>query len=107
MVELIEMVEKYNTLITINYGAYFLCFGIFHSKSVIMLVLCLYLAKKHFHPFLLSVFKINDTVSFEDNIFVQFYRLSNQSFPFKVCNTDCIMPGYDKQFIFINFYLVV
>ena len=28
--------------------------------------------KKKFHQFSLSVFKINDTVSFEDKVFVQF-----------------------------------
>ena len=28
-------------------------------------------------------------------------------FPLKVCNTDSIMPGFDKQFIFNNFYFVV
>ena len=26
---------------------------------------------------------------------------------FKFCNNACIMPGYDKQFIFNNFYSVV
>ena len=28
--------------------------------------------KNHVHPFLLSVFKINDTVDFEDNVLVHF-----------------------------------
>ena len=27
-------------------------------------------------------------------------------FAFKVYNTDCIMPGFDKQFIFDNFFNV-
>ena len=47
-------------------------FEIFHLKSVVILVLCLVLEKKHFCTFLLCVFKINDTVNFEDNVFVQF-----------------------------------
>ena len=63
MIELIKMVGKYNTLITLNYGT-FLCFGIFHSKSVIMLLLCLDLEKNLFYPFLLNVFKMNGTVNF-------------------------------------------
>ena len=37
-----------------------------------MLVFCLYLEKTDFHQFLLSVFKINDTVNFEYNFFVHF-----------------------------------
>ena len=45
--------------------ALFLYFGLFNSKSVIMLVLCLDLARNHFHQILLNVFKINDTVDFE------------------------------------------
>ena len=43
-------------------------FGIFHSKSLIMLVLCLVLEKHYFQQSLISVFKMNDTVDFEDNI---------------------------------------
>ena len=58
--------------------------------------------KNHIHPFLLSVFKMNDTINFEDTFFVHFEWLSNQNFPFKVCNTDCIMPGFYKQFIFLK-----
>ena len=55
-----------------------------------------------------SVFKkINDTFNFEDNVFVHFKWLSNQNFPFNVCNTDNIMPGFDKHFIFNNSYSVV
>ena len=85
----------------------FLYLVIFHSKSVTMLVLCLVLAKIYFRQFLLSVFKLNDAVNFEDNFFVQFKWLSNQNFPFKVCNTYCIIPGFDKQFIFKNIYSVI
>ena len=59
------------------------------------------------HQFLPSGFKMNDTVNFDDKYFLQFQLLSNQNFPFKVCNTDCIMPGFGKQFILNNFYLVV
>ena len=55
------------------------------------------------HQFLPSVFKMNDTVNFEDKCFVKFYWLSDQNFPLKVCNTDCIMPGFDKTFILNNF----
>ena len=43
-------------------------FGIFHSNSVIMLVLCPVLIKNNVHQFLLSVSKMNDTVDFEDNL---------------------------------------
>ena len=60
-----------------------------------MLVLCLVLGKNIFHPFLLSVFKMNDTVNFED------------IFLYNLCNTDFIMPGFDKYFIADNFYSVV
>ena len=41
------------------------------------------------------------------NYTVNFEWLSNKNFPFKVCNTDCIMPGFDKHFIFKLFYLLV
>ena len=74
----------------------FLYFGIFHSKSVSILVFCLGLGKTHFHQFLLSVFKMNDTVNFEDFFLYTFSALSNQNYPFKVCSTDCIMHGFDK-----------
>ena len=47
-------------------------FGKFHSKSVIMLVLYLDLVKDCFHQLLLSVFKMNDTVNFEDKFFANF-----------------------------------
>ena len=72
MIEPIEMVEntQHFNYYTLWYLSLF--FGVFHSKSVIMLVLYLYLAKNCFHQFLLSVFKINDTVNFEDNVFVHF-----------------------------------
>ena len=46
-------------------------FRIFSSKSVIMFVLCLDL-EICFHQFLLGVFKMNDTVNFEGNFFVNF-----------------------------------
>ena len=63
--------------------------------------------KKHFHPFLISVYKMSDTVNFEDNLFVRFQWLSNNNFKFKVCDTDCLVPGFDKQLILSNFYLMV
>ena len=50
---------------------------------------------------------MNDTVSFEDKYLHNFLWLSNQIYPFKVCNTDCVMTGFDKHFIIINFYLMV
>ena len=40
------------------------------------------------------------------NLFVRFWWLSNQKYPFKVFNTDCIILGFDKQFIFKNSYSV-
>ena len=80
-----------------------LYFGIFHSKSIIILVLCLYLAK-NIYQVLLSVFKMNDTVNFADNFYVNIQYLSNHNFPFKVSNTDFTMPGlkiaYFQQFLF-------
>ena len=67
------MVEKHNSvIITINLKYLFLYFGIFPSKYVIMLVLYLGLAKKHFHQSLLSSFKMNDTDNFEDKCFAHF-----------------------------------
>ena len=65
------MVEKHNTLITINYGFYF-CILEFLFKPVIMLALCLVLEKYICHQFLLIILKMNDAVNFEDNVFVQF-----------------------------------
>ena len=61
--------------------------------------------KKTFSSIFTQCFTMNDTVNFQDNFFVQFYLLSNHNFPFKVYTTDCIMPGFDKQFIFNNFTL--
>ena len=55
--------------------------------------------KNQFHQFLLSVLKINNTVNFDGNFFVHLEWLSNQNFPFKVCNTDCIMPGFDNSLL--------
>ena len=52
--------------------------------------------KKTFHQILFSVFKMNDTLNFEDNLFVHFQWLSKHNFPFIACNTNCIMPGYEK-----------
>ena len=63
--------------------------------------------KNDFHKFLLSVFKMNDTFNFEDNFWYIFSGYQIIIFHLKVCNTDCIMPGFDKQFICNNFYLVV
>ena len=48
----------------------FLYFRIFHSKSVVILVLCLDLEK--YHQNLLSIFKMNNNVNIEDNFFVHF-----------------------------------
>ena len=50
---------------------------------------------------------MNDTVNFEDTCFCTFLVVIKTEFPSKVCNNDFIMPGFDKQFIFDNFYLVV
>ena len=52
--------------------------------------------KNHSRPLLLLAFKTDDAVDFEDNFFVKFWWLSKHNFPFKVCNTYCIMPGFDK-----------
>ena len=71
MIELIEMVEKYNTLITINYGTYFVVWIIsfrFFNNTCIMPSF----GKRTCSSILLRVFKINDTVNFEDNCFVTF-----------------------------------
>ena len=64
-----------------------------------MLVLYLKFGENVFYQILLSVFKMNDTVEFEDNCFVQFWRLSNYNLQFKVFDSNSIMPGFDKQFI--------
>ena len=68
MIELIEMLLKHNTLITINICGIFcilnISFKICNNASIIPRF-----GKKCFHQFLFSVFKINDTVSFEDNFF--------------------------------------
>ena len=37
-----------------------------------MLVLCLVLIRNDVHQFVLSVFKMNDTVNFEENFYVHF-----------------------------------
>ena len=80
MIEIIDMVENTQHFKYHRLWYLFLYFGIFHSKSVIMLVLCLFLAKKYFNQFSLSVLKMNDTVNFKDNVFVHFQWLSNQNF---------------------------
>ena len=42
---------------------------------------------------------MNNTVNLEDNSFVHFWLLSYHNSQSKVCITDCIMPGFNKQFI--------
>ena len=42
---------------------------------------------------------MNDTINFEDNCFVQFLLVIKKTFPLKLLNTDCIIPGFYKQFI--------
>ena len=64
-IELEDMVEKHSNLITINYGTYYLYFGILHSKSVILLGLCLVLANGLFSSIFISVFKITYPVKME------------------------------------------
>ena len=65
------MVEKNNSLFTINYGTTFLSWNI--SFKVCNNACIMHsLEKNHFHQFLLSVFKMNDTVNFEDNFVIQF-----------------------------------
>ena len=64
MIELIAMVENTQHFNYYKLWYLFLYFGIFNSKSVIMLVLCLFWAKNILHTFLLSIFKMNDAVNF-------------------------------------------
>ena len=60
-IELIYIAEKQNTLMTMNFGTYFFNFGILHSKSVILLVLCLVFVV--FYPFSSVVLKLNVQLS--------------------------------------------
>ena len=59
MVELIEMVEKNNTLITINYGTFYLIWNISFRVCNNAWIMPRF-GKQHFHPFSLSIFKMND-----------------------------------------------
>ena len=52
-----------------------------------MFVLCLDLEKYKFHQFLLSVFKMNNTVNFEDK-FLYILGVIKPELLFKVYNTD-------------------
>ena len=49
---------------------------------------------------------MNDTLNVKDKL-LYILVVIKPEFPFKVCNTDCIMPGFDKFFIFDNFYSMV
>ena len=64
------------------------------------------LGENHLHQSLLSFLK-NDTVKFEDNFVFTFLLVIKPESPYRVCNTDYIMPGFVKHFISNNFYLVV
>ena len=81
-------------------------FGIFHSKSVIMIVLCLDWAKKHFHQFLLCFFLKNDTVNFQDNYFVGFSGYQTRIFHSKsiILNLLCLIltTVYIQQFLLVG-----
>ena len=57
--ELIDIVAKRNFLIAINSGTNLMYFGILHSKSIILLGICLVFEKSYFYPFLLSSLKEN------------------------------------------------
>ena len=50
---------------------------------------------------------MNDTVNFEYTFFVHFNWLLNHNLPFKVHNTDSMMPGFDKKFIYKIVYSIV
>ena len=70
IIELIETTENHNTVITINYSTFLfwdISFRVCYNACIITR-----LRKNHFHQFSLSVFKMNDTVNFEDNFFVHF-----------------------------------
>ena len=62
MVELIKMVEKQNTLITLKYGTYFVFLKISFKVCNGACIVPSFDKKTHIHPFLLSVFKMNDTI---------------------------------------------
>ena len=64
MIELIKMAEK-NTVMTINYV--FFVFWNISFKVCNNACIMPRFGKNHFHPFLLSVSKMNDTVNFEDS----------------------------------------
>ena len=84
------MAEKQNNLISINCGTYFY-FGILHSKSVILLGLCLVLHKIYFRQCFLSGFKVDYPVNLWDLFFlflVLLYICPNSK-PLKILCTFC------------------
>ena len=80
MIELIEMVENTQHCNHHKLRCLFLYFGIFHSKSVIIIGLRLDLAENIFHQFLPSVFKMNDTSNFEDKFLYIFSGYQTRTF---------------------------
>ena len=77
----------------------FFYFGIFHSKSVIMLVLCLVLSKSHFVNFYSVFLKWTILIIVKIIFLLNFSGYQHHNFPLKVCNTDCIMRGFEKKFL--------
>ena len=83
----------------------FLYVGIFHSKSIIMLVLCLNVEFVFIHFYWMFLKK--RYCQFWRYFFCAVLVVIKPEFPFKLCITDCITSGFDKQFIFKTIYPVV
>ena len=69
MIELIEMSEEHNTFNAINYGTFFVFWNISFKVCNNACIMPRF-GKNNFHQFSLSALKMNDTVDFEDNFFV-------------------------------------
>ena len=71
MIELIEMLEKHNTVINIIMVIIFVFWNVLFKVCNNACIMPKF-GKNDFHKFLLSVFKMNDTFNFEDNLVCKF-----------------------------------
>ena len=92
-----RVARNYYAIVCYKWWYLFLYLEIFHLKSVIMLVLLLDFGKIIFINCFFKFFKMNDTVNFEENVFVNVYILSNHNIPFKFCDAEFNIPSFEKK----------
>ena len=93
------MVEKHNSLIIINYGTYFIFWDITFKVCNNACIIPSFGKIINFY----SVFLKRTILLILKITFCKILVVIKPKNPFKVYNTDCIMPGFDKQFIFNKF----